>query len=108
MSNGEKTKSNIWSYITLFLITGIVGAPFVAGIGYVITKMLKRSKTRFDNYGWRGIGILTILFGVFALILSMVVILKGETESVLGTLIVGILLGVAPIYIGKKLIINWK
>lgn len=106
-NTSSNTKSNTWSYVILFLITGLIGAPIAAGIGYIVTKVLKIPTTSFDNYGWRGIGALVILFGVFALLMGTIVIIKGETDSVLGTLLVGILLGVAPIYIGKKLIMNW-
>ena len=109
MTNNEeiKSKSNIWSYLTLFFITGIIGFPVVILIGKIISKMASRPITSTDNYGWRGVGTGTIFFGIFSLLVGINVIIQGETDSVLGTIFVTLMFGIAPVFIGKKLIIDW-
>jgi|LGOV01.1.fsa_nt_gb hypothetical protein len=107
INNNKPQKSKSWSYVTLFLITGFVGAPIMAAIGYIVTKAIKRPKTGFDDYGWRGVGTGSILFGIYSFLLGIVVIVRGETSSIIGTLIITILFGILPLYIGKKLIIDW-
>lgn len=102
-----KPKSNVLSYITLFLITGVVGSLFVVPIGHLITKIVNRPITSFDNYGWRGVGTGLILFGIYSLLIDIIVIINGETDSITGTLFTGGLFGVVPILIGKKLIFDW-
>ena len=73
----------------------------------IVTKAIKRPKTGFDDYGWRGVGTGSILFGIYSFLLGIVVIVRGETSSIIGTLIITILFGILPLYIGKKLIIDW-
>lgn len=99
----DKNNGSTTSYIVLFLLTGVIGAFFAAGVGYAITKILKLSyPTTFDQYGWRGVGIACILFTLMLFLEAIRVVLFEDEE------IGEVLFIVVPVvffgYIGKKCI----
>ena len=101
----KRKPGNIWSYITLFLLTGIGGFLIVVPIGYAVTKILKRPMTTYDDYGWRGFGVSVILLGVFILYVMIILIFEGEIDF--ETLFIYIMLVIGSLYLGKKFIMDW-
>ena len=101
----KRESGNIWSYIILFLLTSLVGFPILVAIGYLVTKILKRPMTTYDNYGWRAFGLGMILFGILMLYVMIMLIFEGE--AVLGSYFIGIIFIIAPLYLGKKFIVDW-
>lgn len=109
MSDDDKynIKSNIWSYIALALVSGFIGIIILFPIGFFITMVLKRPKTTFDIYGWRGFGTVLAMSGIGMIIASALFISDFifYNASALNLLLLPIAL--ALLYAGKKLIMNW-
>jgi len=104
----KEAKSNIWSIIILFLITGIVGAFLFVLIGYIVsivikfvfpkTKRVEFNNVDFANYGWRGVAVLIIgiiffmIFSWFWLIFSGEPIDNDIKSNIIRVAIIGVLL----------------
>lgn len=98
----QKMKSSFWSYFFLLIMTGIFGSVFVAIIGKICSKLFKIPDTTFDNYGWRGISVCLIGFGLMSVIIGILVTIDEGLSHVVSTLMLLVIFSLIPIYFGIK------
>ena len=107
--NESKKIPSVWSYIFLFMITGCVGFPIMVLIGKLISYIAKIQRTTIDNYGWRGVGVTSVLIGLGFLSMLAYFIINGEaTGTFIENLFTGSLFGALPIFVGYNIITKWS
>ena len=99
--------NKIASYCILVLITGPFFMVLAISAGHLISRILKLKETSWDNYGWRAVGAVSLLWGCLFTLMVIVSPFTHVSDINFGGLYMIILIGIIPAYVGKKLLFNW-